>query len=59
MKNPLKMTPDDWRKEHERELDYERENKKILIATIITLIAGLAILAIMLIALQEVLTWTP
>lgn len=59
MKNPLKMTPYDWRKEHERELDYERENKKILIATIITLIAGLAILAIMFIALQEVLAWTP
>ena len=59
MKNPLKMTPDDWRKKHERELDYERENKKILIATIITLIAGLAILAIMFITLKEVLTWTP
>jgi hypothetical protein len=53
------MTPDDWRKKHERELDYERENKKIIIATIITLIAGLAILAIMFIALKEVLTWTP
>lgn len=59
MKNPLKMTPDDWRKKHERELDYERENKKILIATIITLIAGLAILAIMFITLKEVLAWTP
>lgn len=59
MKNPLKMTPGDWRKEHERELDYERENKKIVIATIVTLIAGIAILSIMFIALQEVLTWTP
>lgn len=59
MKNPFKMTPDDWRKEHERELDYERENKKIVIATIVTLIAGIAILSIMFIALQEVATWTP
>jgi hypothetical protein len=53
------MTPDDWRKEHERELDYERENKKIVIATIVALIAGIAILSIMFIALQEVATWTP
>lgn len=59
MTNPFKMTPDDWRKKHERELDYERESRKIVIATIITLIAGIAILSIMFIALQEVLTWTP
>lgn len=59
MDNPLKMTPDDWRKKLQGELDYERENKKMIIAMIITVVAAIAILTVMLLALQEVLAWTP
>lgn len=56
MKNQLRWTE---KKDKQRELDYEKENKRLVIATIVVLIAGLALLAIMFIALQEVLTWTP
>lgn len=57
MKNPLKLTKKERDEMRKRELNYEREEKKMIILAIITVILGLVIILGMVALAKEALRW--
>ena len=57
MKNPLKLTKKERDEMRKRELNYEREEKKMIILAIITVILGLVIILGMVALAKETLRW--
>ena len=57
MKNPLKLTKKERDEMRKRELNYEREEKKMIILAIVTVILGLVIILGMVALAKEALRW--
>lgn len=57
MKNPLKLTKKERDEMRKRELNYEREEKKMIILAIATVILGLVIILGMVALAKEALRW--
>lgn len=56
--DPLKLTPKEKLKQKVDELNYEDCEKAMLAVTIVTIVIGIAVLAVLFITFKEVMTWT-